>query len=175
VGETGPRTDLVPNPHASTSFRDLLDGKVVRRRFARVVPSGAVGRWRRFSTLGSRPSALQSGHQLLGLPGSHGPVAQLGERRPRMAEVRGSSPLGSTPFFPANTGKRDAPYIWNGGFVQQPCSNACPVRSDSQILSKESSGIPASRCLVLPHIKVVHVGGVQASPWDLFNQLLIIA
>jgi hypothetical protein len=26
-----------------------------------------------------------------------GPVAQLGERRPRMAEVRGSSPLGSTP------------------------------------------------------------------------------
>jgi hypothetical protein len=95
--------------------------------------------------------------------------------RSRMAEVRGSSPLGSTPFFPANTGKRDAPYIWNGGFVQQPCSNACPVRSDSQILSKESSGIPASRCLVLPHIKVVHVGGVQASPWDLFNQLLIIA
>jgi subtilisin family serine protease len=44
----------------------------------------------------ARPSALQSGHQLLGLSGLYGPVAQLGERRPRMAEVRGSSPLGST-------------------------------------------------------------------------------
>jgi hypothetical protein len=59
-----------------------------------------------WSTLAAfaRPSALQSGHQLLGLPGLHGPVAQLGERRPRMAEVRGSSPLGSTSFF--RIGKR---------------------------------------------------------------------
>src|SRR4028119_1630873 len=30
--------------------------------------------------------------------GAKWPVAQLGERRPRMAEARGSSPLGSTPI-----------------------------------------------------------------------------
>jgi hypothetical protein len=44
-------------------------------------------------------SALQSGARLLGLLRLQGPVAQSGERRPRMAEVRGSSPLGSTLFY----------------------------------------------------------------------------
>jgi hypothetical protein len=42
---------------------------------------------------------LQSGARLLGLLRLQGPVAQSGERRPRMAEVRGSSPLGSTSFL----------------------------------------------------------------------------
>jgi hypothetical protein len=42
---------------------------------------------------------LQSGARLLGLLRLQGPVAQSGERRPRMAEARGSSPLGSTPLL----------------------------------------------------------------------------
>jgi hypothetical protein len=48
---------------------------------------------------------LQSGARLLGLLRLQGPVAQSGERRPRMAEVRGSSPLGSTLFFCGFAGK----------------------------------------------------------------------
>jgi hypothetical protein len=48
---------------------------------------------------------LQSGARLLGLLRLQGPVAQSGERRPRMAEVRGSSPLGSTLFFYGFAGK----------------------------------------------------------------------
>jgi hypothetical protein len=51
---------------------------------------------------------LQSGARLLGLLGLQGPVAQSGERRPRMAEVRGSSPLGSTLFFYGFAGKTRA-------------------------------------------------------------------
>ena len=43
--------------------------------------------------------ALQSGARLLGLLRLQGPVAQSGERRPRMAEVTSSSLVGSTPFF----------------------------------------------------------------------------
>src|ERR671911_166653 len=49
--------------------------------------------------------ALQSEARLLGLLRLQGPVAQSGERRPRMAEVRGSSPLGSTLFFLLFAGK----------------------------------------------------------------------
>src|SRR5215207_11425385 len=49
--------------------------------------------------------ALQSETRLLGLLRLQGPVAQSGERRPRMAEVRGSSPLGSTLFFCCFAGK----------------------------------------------------------------------
>jgi hypothetical protein len=47
----------------------------------------------------SSPSyfALQSGVRLLGLLVLRGPVAQSGERRPRMAEVTSSSLVGSTP------------------------------------------------------------------------------
>src|SRR5215210_5781808 len=41
--------------------------------------------------------ALQSGSRLLRLLSLHGPVAQSGERRPRMAEVTSSSLVGSTP------------------------------------------------------------------------------
>ncbi len=41
--------------------------------------------------------ALQSGPRLLGFLGLYGPVAQSGERRPRMAEVTSSSLVGSTP------------------------------------------------------------------------------
>ena len=48
---------------------------------------------------------LHSGARLLGLLRLQGPVAQSGERRPRMAEVRGSSPLGSTLFFYGFAGK----------------------------------------------------------------------
>ena len=40
---------------------------------------------------------LQSGARLLGLLRLQGPVAQSGERRPRMAEVTSSSLVGSTP------------------------------------------------------------------------------
>ena len=42
--------------------------------------------------------SLQSGTRLLGLLKPHGPVAQSGERRPRMAEVTSSSLVGSTLF-----------------------------------------------------------------------------
>jgi hypothetical protein len=49
--------------------------------------------------------ALQSEARLLGLLRLQGPVAQSGERRPRMAEVRGSNPLGSTLFFYLFAGK----------------------------------------------------------------------
>jgi hypothetical protein len=42
---------------------------------------------------------LQSGARLLGLLRLQGPVAQSGERRPRMAEVTSSSLVGSTYFF----------------------------------------------------------------------------
>ena len=59
----------------------------------------------RSSVPGCWLSALQSGPQLLGLPRSHGPVAQLGERRPRMAEVTSSSLVGSTLFSSRFTGK----------------------------------------------------------------------
>src|SRR5215204_4158363 len=67
--------------------------------------------------------ALQSGSRLLRLLSLHGPVAQSGERRPRMAEARGSSPLGSTLFFFRFAGK-----IWRtrnrGQCYQRPlCSN----------------------------------------------------
>jgi hypothetical protein len=53
------------------------------------------------ATMSPQPSlpALQSGARLLGLLRLQGPVAQSGERRPRMAEARGSSPLGSTPLL----------------------------------------------------------------------------
>src|SRR5215211_1021303 len=56
----------------------------------------------------------------------YGPVAQLGERRLRMAEVRGSSPLGSTSKTYLFAGKHRAkisPSGTRGLFVQQPCSN----------------------------------------------------
>src|SRR5215213_6936755 len=52
---------------------------------------------------------LQSGRQLLGFSRRYGPVAQSGERRPRMAEARGSSPLGSTSFLPLFAGTRKPP------------------------------------------------------------------
>ena len=81
-----------------------------------------------WSTLAAfaRPSALQSGHQLLGLPGLHGPVAQLGERRPRMAEVRGSSPLGSTlqtAYLRGIDGKVELPRSNDRGVLLQPYCN----------------------------------------------------
>jgi hypothetical protein len=145
VRETGMRTGLVSGPHASTSLRTLLDRKVVRRRFARVIISGRVGRWRPFSTLGSRPPALQFGHQLLGLPGSHGPVAQLGERRPRMAEVRGSSPLGSTPEPPANSEEVRTSRFIAGSFVQQLCSNVGDEDSEPG-MSSENCEVSRSLC-----------------------------
>ena len=66
--------------------------------------TGVISRSDRSSSR-PRSSALQSGARLLGLLGLHGPVAQSGERRPRMAEARGSSPLGSTLFFRIFAGK----------------------------------------------------------------------
>jgi hypothetical protein len=55
--------------------------------------------------------ALQSRARLLGLLGLQGPVAQSGERRPRMAEVRGSSPLGSTLFSANLQAKGEEPTV----------------------------------------------------------------
>ncbi len=49
--------------------------------------------------------ALQSGPRLLGFLGFYGPVAQSGERRPRMAEVTSSSLVGSTIIFLRFAGK----------------------------------------------------------------------
>ena len=49
--------------------------------------------------------ALQSGPRLLGFLGFYGPVAQSGERRPRMAEVTSSSLVGSTPRIPVLAGQ----------------------------------------------------------------------
>ena len=55
----------------------------------------------------AKPSALRLAIQASNARISEvsGPVAQLGERRPRMAEVRGSSPLGSTLVLSRFAGK----------------------------------------------------------------------
>src|SRR5215217_4261615 len=53
--------------------------------------------------------ALQSEARLLGLLRLQGPVAQSGERRPRMAEVTSSSLVGST--LPIPLDKRKTPHI----------------------------------------------------------------
>src|SRR5215204_5893050 len=52
--------------------------------------------------------ALQSEARLLGLLRLQGPVAQSGERRPRMAEVTSSSLVGSTPRIRLD--KRETPH-----------------------------------------------------------------
>jgi hypothetical protein len=70
--------------------------------------------------------ALQSKARLLGLLRLQGPVAQSGERRPRMAEVTSSSLVGSTPKRFCFAGKMQRA---NNGFqrnptsAQRPCSN----------------------------------------------------
>jgi hypothetical protein len=89
---------------------------------------------------------------LLGLLRLRGPVAQSGERRPRMAEVRGSSPLGSTLFFLLFAGKtkkaRRSPGRYLGlltATVLQPATVAHPPGRGSQ---------DPSRCR--DHLEYVH-------------------
>jgi hypothetical protein len=60
----------------------------------------------------SSPRALQSGSRLLGLLRPHGPVAQSGERRPRMAEVTSSSLVGS--ILKVRLDKRETQHINKG-------------------------------------------------------------
>jgi hypothetical protein len=82
---------------------------------------------------------LQSGFRLLGLLRLQGPVAQSGERRPRMAEVTSSSLVGSTLFFLLFAGKtntaRRSPGRYLGlltATVLQPASAAHPPGRGSQ-------------------------------------------
>src|SRR5919112_4692215 len=70
--------------------------------------------------------ALQSEARLLGLLRLQGPVAQSGERRPRMAEVTSSSLVGSTPkrlCFAGKMQRANNGLQRNSTSVQLPCSN----------------------------------------------------
>jgi hypothetical protein len=84
---------------------------------------------------------LQSGARLLGLLRLQGPVAQSGERRPRMAEVRGSSPLGSTPFLSLFAGKTRTRQ--EGRILLQPCLTVTRFIL-GRLPSPQRPGLPSS-------------------------------
>jgi hypothetical protein len=77
-----------------TRHQSLVSSSPRRGRFRRWAPDVQLSAFR----LAIRSSTAR-------ISEASGPVAQSGERRPRMAEVRGSSPLGSTSFFLAFAGK----------------------------------------------------------------------
>jgi hypothetical protein len=77
---------------------------------------------------------LQSGARLLGLLRLQGPVAQSGERRPRMAEVRGSSPLGSTLFFYGFAGKNLRGSCRSRTLLVASCSNTAHAEARTRLL-----------------------------------------
>ncbi len=86
--------------------------------------------------------ALQSGPRLLGFLGFYGPVAQSGERRPRMAEVRGSSPLGSTLFFCWFAGKTQRTRNRGQHGPRPSCSNRAATHRANLSLSSNTCGTP---------------------------------
>ena len=91
----------------------------------------------------------------------YGPVAQSGERRPRMAEVRGSSPLGSTPQFPYLCEKRDKarePRHDGRGLLLQPY---CNPDSSEGISHRAGSLIPHGGQVVRIGIECHGYGGVS--------------
>jgi hypothetical protein len=90
-----------PLSHASI----LSDHRAADVRSARCIPEiqslparegGRIPHRRRALLPSPCSSTLQSRCRMLGLLRLHGPVAQPGERRPRMAEVTSSSLVGST-------------------------------------------------------------------------------
>src|ERR1700757_555594 len=94
AGERGEPTDLTPAEQAKALRR-----KTGWRHTASVLLTGPVGPCRpltRFVHRPKWPELAKSRQSTRPVRASGGAVAQLGERRNRTAEVRGSNPLGST-------------------------------------------------------------------------------
>jgi hypothetical protein len=77
---------------------------------------------------------LQSVLWLLGLLRLRGPVAQSGERRPRMAEVTSSSLVGSTSFLRYFAGKNLRESCRSRTLLVALCSNAARAEARTRLL-----------------------------------------